>query len=62
MRYAMACSIIRVGMWRRIGGIQRTTGQAVKGYAELLQYHEAAAALDSLVDELIAPNLAFNTD
>lgn len=33
-----------------LAGIQRTTGQAVKGYAELLQYHEAAAALDSLVD------------
>lgn len=45
-----------------LAGIQRTTGQAVKGYAELLQYHEAAAALDSLVDELIAPNLAFTTD
>lgn len=44
-----------------LAGIQRTTGQAVKSYAELLQYHEAAAALDSLVDELIAPNLAFTT-
>lgn len=45
-----------------LAGIQQTTGQAVKGYAELLQYHEAASALDGLVNELITPNLAFKRE